>query len=52
MCCKMGSIDRYHKLTSWIGWLEEINKEFPGENTSISTAIQSFKTQLKELNKQ
>lgn len=45
----MVSIDRYHKLTSWIGWLEEINQEFPGGNTNINTAITSFKSQLKEL---
>ena len=45
----MESISRYHKLKSWIGWLEEIQQEFPGNSTNINTAIQSFKSQLKEL---
>lgn len=47
----MEFIERYHKLKSWIGWLEEIAKEFPGENTNINTAIKSFKSQLSELEK-
>lgn len=47
------SLEKYHKLKSWIGWLEEISNEFPGSNTSIDTAIRSFKSQIKELeNKQ
>ena len=45
----MESISRYHKLKSWIGWLEEIDKEFPGNSTNIDTAIKSFKSQLKEI---
>lgn len=49
---KMESIARYHKLKSWIGWLTEIQQEFPGGNTNISTAIKSFESQLKELEKQ
>ena len=48
----MKSIARYHKLKSWIGWLEEIQQEFPGNNTNIDTAIKSFESQLKELEKQ
>ena len=58
-CCRrlqiiyMGitSLERYHKLKSWVGWLEEISKEFPGNSTNIDTAIRSFKTQIKELEK-
>ena len=49
---KMKSIARYHKLKSWVGWLQEIQQEFPGGNTNISTAIKSFESQLKELEKQ
>ena len=45
----MESIERYHKLKSWVGWLEEMEKEFPGANVSISTAIRSFKSQIKEI---
>ena len=45
----MESITRYHKLKSWVGWLEEIQHEFPGGNVNINTAIRSFKSQLKEL---
>jgi hypothetical protein len=45
----MASLERYHKLKSWVGWLEEIQKEFPGNNTNIVTAINSFKSQLKEI---
>lgn len=49
----MESISRYHKLKSWVGWLEEIQTEFPGNSTNIDTAIKSFKSQIKELeNKQ
>lgn len=48
----MESIERYHKLKSWTGWLEEIQQEFPGRNVSIDTAIRSFKSQIKELEKQ
>lgn len=48
----MEYIERYHKLKSWIGWLEEIQKEFPGNNINISTAIKSFESQIKELMKQ
>lgn len=48
----MANISRYHKLRSWIGLLEEINEEFPGKSTNIDTAIRSFKSQLKELEKQ
>ena len=48
----MESIERYHKLKSWVGWLEEIQQEFPGRNVSIDTAIRSFKSQVKELEKQ
>lgn len=47
----MTNINRYHKLKSWVGWLEEISKEFPGSSTNIDTAISSFKSQLKELEK-
>lgn len=47
----MESIGRYHRIKSWVGWLEEIQKEFPGGNTNISTAIKSFKSQLNELEK-
>lgn len=48
----MEYIERYHKLKSWIGWLEEIQKEFPGNNININTAIKSFESQIKELMKQ
>lgn len=44
----MESLERYHKLKSWAGWLEEIQHEFPGGNVSIGTAIRSFKSQIKE----
>ena len=37
------------QLKYWIGALEELSQEFPGSNTSIETAIKSFKAQLKEL---
>ena len=47
----MEFIERYYKLKSWVGWLEEINKEFPGSSTNIDTAIRSFQAQLKELEK-
>jgi len=47
----MESISRYHKLKSWVDWLEEIANEFPGNNVNINTAIKSFKSQLKELEK-
>ena len=47
----MEAISRYHKLKSWVGWLEEIQKEFPGNNININTAISSFETQLKEYQK-
>jgi hypothetical protein len=47
----MESLERYHKLKSWVDWLEEISKEFPGGNINIGTAIRSFKSQLKELEK-
>lgn len=45
----MESITRYHKLKSWVGWLEEIQQEFPGGNTNIDTAIRSFKSQIKNI---
>lgn len=48
----MTTLTRYHKLKSWVGWLQEIQQEFPGGNTNISTAIKSFESQLKELEKQ
>lgn len=48
----MKSIERYHKLRSWVGWLKDIQEEFPGNNVSIGTAIKSFESQLKELEKQ
>ena len=48
----MTALTRYHKLKSWIGWLQEIQQEFPGCNTNIDTAIKSFESQLKELEKQ
>jgi hypothetical protein len=48
----MESLERYHKLKSWVGWLEDIIQEFPGNNVSIDTAIRSFKSQLKEIEKQ
>ena len=47
----MEFLERYHKLKSWIGWLESMEKEFPGSNVSITTVISSFKSQLKELEK-
>ena len=47
----MEFIERYHKLKSWVGWLQEMAKEFPGQNTTIDTAIRSFQSQLKELEK-
>lgn len=47
----MKSIERYYKLKRWVGWLEKISTEFPGSNTGIDTAIRSFKSQLKELEK-
>ena len=47
----MEFLSRYHKLKSWTEWLEEIQKEFPGNNITIDTAIKSFKAQLKELEK-
>ena len=47
----MESLERYHMLKSWVEWLESMEKEFPGVNVSISTAISSFKSQLKELEK-
>jgi hypothetical protein len=42
---------RYHKLKSWVEWLEELAEELPGNSTNIDTAIRSFKSQLKELEK-
>lgn len=48
----MESLERYNKLKSWIEWLNEVLKEFPGNNVSIDTAIRSFKSQLKEIEKQ
>ena len=45
----MKSVERYHKLKSWVGWLNEIQQEFPGNNVNINTAIKSFESQLKEL---
>lgn len=47
----MEYLERYHKLISWVGWLEEISKEFPGNNTNIRTAINNFKSQIKEIEK-
>ena len=41
------SVEKYHRLKSWIGWLETMSREFPGNNVSIGTAIKSFKSQLK-----
>jgi len=43
--------NRLYKLKGWIKCLEDITKEFPGSNTNINTAIRSFKSQLKELEK-
>jgi len=43
--------NRPYKLKDWIRCLEDIGKEFPGSNTNINTAIKSFKSQLKELEK-
>ena len=43
--------NRPYKLKDWIRCLEDISKEFPGSNTNIDTAIRSFKSQLKELEK-
>ena len=43
--------NRLYKLKDWIKCLEDITKEFPGNSTSIDTAIRSFKSQLKELEK-
>jgi hypothetical protein len=48
----MTDLTRYHKLKSWVGWLKEIQQEFPGNNVNINTAIKSFESQLKELEKQ
>jgi len=39
------------QLKCWIDLLEEISQEFPGNSTNIDTAIRSFKSQLKELEK-
>ena len=39
------------QLKCWIDSLEEISQEFPGNSTNIDTAIRSFKSQLKELEK-
>lgn len=39
------------KLITWVSNLEEISKEFPGNNISIITALKSFKSQIKELDK-
>ena len=39
------------QLKCWIDSLEEISQEFPGNSTNIGTAIRSFKSQLKELEK-
>jgi hypothetical protein len=47
----MESLERYQKLKNWIGWLEEIKQEFPGNNVNIDTAIKSFNSQLKEIEK-
>ena len=47
----MEYLERYHKLKSWIGWLEEMAQEFPGNNTNLDTAIKSFKSQLKDIEK-
>lgn len=41
--------ERPYKLKNWIRCLEDITKEFPSQNTSLDTAIKSFKSQLKEL---
>jgi hypothetical protein len=38
-------------LKDWVRCLEDISKEFPGNSTNIDTAIRSFKSQLKELEK-
>ena len=42
---------RYNKKKKWVAQLEEIAKEFPGNSTNIDTAIRSFKSQIKELEK-
>lgn len=42
---------RPYILKNWIRCLEDISKEFPGNSVSIDTAIRSFKSQLKELEK-
>lgn len=42
---------RPYILKEWIRCLEDISKEFPGNSTNIDTAIRSFKSQLKELEK-
>ena len=42
---------RQYILKDWIKCLEDISKEFPGNRTNIDTAIRSFKSQLKELEK-
>ena len=44
-------LKRKAQLSSWIATLEEIANEFPGSSTNIDTAIRSFKSQLKELEK-
>lgn len=46
----MNSI-RIGLLRKWIVCLEDISKEFSSQNTSLNTAIKSFKSQLKELEK-
>lgn len=47
----MSSIERYYQLKSWIDWLKEMAREFPSENITMGTALRSFKSQLKELEK-
>lgn len=44
-------MSRTEQLQRWINCLEEASSEFPGNSTNIDTAIKSFKTQLKELEK-
>jgi hypothetical protein len=44
-------MNRLETLKGWVQCLEDIDKEFPGSSTSIGTAINSFKTQIKELEK-
>lgn len=42
---------RVEKVRNFIIVLEEVQKDFPSNNIGIDTAIRSYKSQLKELEK-